>query len=275
MPSDLAPVRFAVVKFVPDPVRDEPINVGIVGVTDEGLEYRFLDSLSSFKSVLDGDDIKGLGVAIKFLRSSMDRSRERSLEDLQELLYGQVRLSELMGGLAEDAQAFLDDQFELYVSSPTLINKARAGEDRTKIKDKIRKAIGARGRQSELFSLAKRKVRGSLGGFPFDFGVLNGHATFIHAISFQTREEYALSEAKILTWAAIDTKGAHADATVTAVVAPPLEPTPAYAEARRVLESQTQVLEANAEQLDPFMSDLLSEPNVRPVPADWLVPEPA
>jgi hypothetical protein len=273
MPSDLAPVRFAVVKFVPDPVRDEPVNVGVVGMTDEGLEYRFLDSLSCFKSVLDADDIKGLGVVIKFLRSSMDRSRDRTLEDLQELLNGQVRLSELMGGLAEDAQAFLDDQFELYVSSSALTKKSRAGEDRTKIKDKIRKAFGARGRQSELFSLAKRKVRGRLGGFPFDFGVVNGHATFIHAISFQTREEYALNEAKILTWAAIDTKEAHADATVAAVVAPPLEPTPAYAEARRVLGSQAEILEATAEQLDPFMSALLSAPDVRPIPADWLIAE--
>lgn len=274
MPSDLAPVRFAVVKFVPDPLRDEPINVGIVGVTEDGFGCRFLERLSGLKPVLDNEDIKGLDVAINFLRSSIDRSRDRSLEDLQELLYGQIRLSELMGGLAEDPRAFLDDQFELYVSGPTAANKSRPGEDRTKVKDKIRKAIGARGRQSELFSLSKRRVKGRLSSYQFDFGVMNGRATLIHAISFQTQAPYALNEARILAFAADDTKRAH-DAAIVAVVAPPLEPTPLYDEARRVLESQTDVFEATDEQLDPFVGELLSVPNVRPVPDDWFILEPA
>lgn len=275
MPSDLAPVRFAVVKFVPDPIRDEPVNVGVVGVTDEGLDYRLLEQLSGLKSVLEGEDIKGLAVALKFLRSSIDRSRDRSLEELQELLYGQVRLSELMGGLAEDAQAFLDDQFEFYVSGPTPTNKSRIGEDRTKVKEKIRKAIGARGRQSDLFALGKRKVKGNLSSFQFDFGVMNGHATFIHAISFQTREEYALNEAKVLAFAAWDTIDAHKDAAIAAVVAPPVEPTSIYDEARRVLESRARVFEANEAQLDPFVGDLLAAANVRPIPDNWFITEHA
>lgn len=275
MPSDLAPVRFAVVKFVPDPIRDEPVNVGVVGVTDDGLDYRLLEQLSGLKSVLEGEDIKGLAVALKFLRSSIDRSRDRSLEDLQDLLYGQVRLSELMGGLAEDAQAFLDDQFELYVSGPTPTNKSRIGEDRTKVKEKIRKAIGARGRQSDLFALGKRRVKGNLSSFQFDFGVMNGHATFIHAISFQTREEYALNEAKVLAFAALDTIDAHKDAAIAAVVAPPVEPTSIYDEARRVLESRARVFEADEEQLDPFVGDLLAAANVRPIPDNWFIAEPA
>lgn len=275
MPSDLAPVRFAVVKFVPDPIRDEPVNVGVVGVTDDGLDYRLLEQLSGLKSVLEGEDIKGLAVALKFLRSSIDRSRDRSLEDLQDLLYGQVRLSELMGGLAEDAQAFLDDQFELYVSGPTPTNKSRIGEDRTKVKEKIRKAIGARGRQSDLFALGKRRVKGNLSSFQFDFGVMNGHATLIHAISFQTREEYALNEAKVLAFAALDTIDAHKDAAIAAVVAPPVEPTSIYDEARRVLESRARVFEADEEQLDPFVGDLLAAANVRPIPDNWFIAEPA
>jgi hypothetical protein len=270
MPSDLAPVRFSVVKYVSDPVRDEPINIGVVGITDKGIDYRFPDTLSRFKSSLETDDLKDLAVAIKFLRSSLDRTPNKSLEELQALHYGRIRLSELLGGLSENPQGFLDDQYELYVSSLTISNKARSGEDRTKVKERIRKAIGGKGRQSEQFALGRRRVKGKLGQFPFDFGIVNGNTTLLHAISFQTHEDYALNEAKILTWAALDTRAAHDDVQIAAVVAPPVEQTATYEEARRVLESQTEVLEANNGELDAFLESILNDPNVRPVSQDWL-----
>jgi hypothetical protein len=271
MPSDLVPIPFAVVKFAADPIRDEPVNVGVVGLTGNGLEARFLDSFSRFKNVLSGEELHAVSVAVKFLRSSLDRSPESSLEHVAESLSGQLRLSDVMGGVSEDVAAFLDDQFEMYVSSSTVQARSRLGEDRKKIKDRIRKVIGGNGRQSELFALAKRRVTGELGNFSFDFGFVNGRATLLHAISFQTREEYALNEAKVLTWAALDTKKRHKDVAIAAVVAPPIERTAAYDEAHRVLASQAEVINANDEALEQFVGGILRDNKVTPIPEDWLI----
>ncbi|HEV3091200.1 MAG TPA: alkaline phosphatase family protein [Candidatus Cybelea sp.] len=121
------------------------------------------------------------------------------------------------------------------------------------------------------YALAKRRVVGKLGQFPFDYGFLNGHATLLHAISFQTREDYSLQEAKVLTWAALDTRKVHNDLRIAAIVVPPLEQTAAYDEARRVLASETEVIDANDEALDDFVGGILTAPHVEPIPEDWLV----
>lgn len=269
MSNGLVPVRFAIVKFVPDPIRDEPINVGVVGVTEDGTETRFLDSLSRLKSVLEDDDVKALSVAIKFLRSSLERS-PKSLEQLNEELYGQVRLSTLMGGVAEDPATFLDDQFEIYVASSPTIKKAQMGENKTKIRDRIRKAIGGVGRQSEFFSLKKARVKGAVARHGFDFGAINGHPTLIQAISFQTSEEYALNEAKLLAWATRDTKRVHDDVEIAAVIAPPRQQSDVYDEALRALSSEdTRIVNSATVELDSFVEGLMT-PDVRPIPNDWL-----
>jgi DUF3037 family protein len=268
--SDFVPTPFAVIKFLPDPIRDEPINVGIIGTVEGQLEGRLLSSFGQLRSRLPSEDLKSLELALRFLRSSIDRSPDLSLARLVETQSGQVTFSALMGGLTEDPSSFLDDQFEIYVKSAEVPHRAELGESRTQIRNRIRKFISAIGRDSEPFAIAKKPVRGKYGTHSFDFGFLNGKVTLVQAISFQTQEQYALGEAKILTLSAIDTRERLGDdVDVLAVVSPPREATPYYDEARRILQSKTTIVDLDSQAEAMVDNIFASDVTVRALPSDY------
>ncbi len=217
---DLTPVPFAVIKYCPDPVRDETVNVGVIGYIDGRLEMRTTPRFSRIRSTTGANDTQSLQIALRFLQSEIDRTPKMEIQDLVYNSWGIIRFSEPIGGLADDPREFLEEQYQIYVydSAPT---KASGMEDRAAIRARVRKAIAAKGRRPEEFAIWKQRVRGKTGKHEFDYGFENGRHTLVRAISLQTSERYALTDARTLSFAVLDTREALDDLHVTAIIAPP------------------------------------------------------
>ena len=93
MDTDLTAVQFAVVKFIPDLVRDEPINVGVVGRVEGRLVFRAVPNFSRVRRIAGIEDSAALELGLAFLRSALDRSPEMELAQLINDATGIVRFS--------------------------------------------------------------------------------------------------------------------------------------------------------------------------------------
>lgn len=266
---DLIPTPFAVVRYTPDVIRNEPINVGVVAEVEGQIRYRLLSSMGRLKAIMDPEEADSLDVALRFLRSSLDREPRRNLPDIVGSYQGQITLSEPLGALTEDPLAFLDDQYEVYVRADSAAQRASQGETRVKMRQRIRQAIASFGKSAETFAISRTPVRGHFQKHAFDFGFVNGQMTLLEAISFQNDPGYALRESKIVALAAIDTKEQYPETLVAAVVAPPVENSDAYQEARAILGSKTKLVENDGD-LESLLQPILTSPDLKPVPNDFL-----
>lgn len=273
----LSPVQFAVVKFVPDAIRDEPINVGIIGGFDGRLCMRMTPKFARIRREARVADTKALEIALRFLQSALDRQPNLTLlEVVSSLDRGILRVGEPTGGLADDPLEFIDDLYDRYVGdTPTT---RMVSTTRRTIRERLRHALASRGTDSDRYAISRKRFVGATGRHDFDFGFENGAVTLMRGISLQTDESYALREARELCFAAVDSHKKESDidraVEVIAVVAPPLEGSAAYEEAEGLLRSNVDryvvidSAESNAEidrvlqsrDLHPLTPDLLADP---------------
>ncbi|HTD37206.1 MAG TPA: DUF3037 domain-containing protein [Candidatus Limnocylindrales bacterium] len=266
--SALVPTQFSVLKFVPDPIRDEPLNVGVVARIDGHYEIRALEAFSRLRSMLDTQDLDSLAAGLKFLRSSLDRTHDMALEDLISRYGGQFKFGPLLGALVEDPLEFLDDQFDLYVQPGEIAKRAAETEDRAKIRKQIAMCIAQRyGRSAEFYALRRRRILGATSQHTFDFGFSNGRVTLLKAISFQNQPGYALGEAKLAAFAVMDTREVSKDTRFAAVLAPPKVSSPLLDDAYSVLMKRMDVV-IESRQVADFLGEVLSAPDVKPISSE-------
>ena len=203
--DEMTPVQFTVVKYVPDLLRDEPMNVGIVARHSDGRSVlRTVPTFGKIRSLANGDST-ALEVGLKFLRSALDRDPNLTLDDLTKSSNGIIRFSEPMGGLALDEEEFIDEQFEFYCSENVKSRVVR-GSDRRQLRISIRKAMSTIGEDASRFEVYKNQVKGKTGGHDLDFAFKNGKVSLFRAISLQSNDAYILSEARTVSFAAVDTR---------------------------------------------------------------------
>jgi hypothetical protein len=264
-----------VVKYLPDPIRDEPINVGVVGNLDGRLVLRMTPKFARVRREAGVSDTSALELGLAFLRSTLDREPSITLVDLVgSMSSGLLRLSEVMGGLADDPWDFIEDQYERYVGD-TVTQRTVPATTRRTIRDHLRSAIARRGADSSRFAISKKRFKGATGRHDFDFGFENGKVTLVRGISLETDEAYALRDARELSFAAIDSHKLEDHIgrmlEVIAVVAPPTEPSGAYDEAYGLVQSNVDryvLLDSPESEIE--IGRVLESPDVRPLAGSML-----
>src|ERR1700676_4195291 len=103
--SGLTPTQFSVLKFVSDPVRDEPVNVAVIARGGERYQIRALEAFSRLRSVLEADDLDSLATGLRFLRSSLDRTSDLNFADLVGRYGGRIKFWTTHGASAGDPPA--------------------------------------------------------------------------------------------------------------------------------------------------------------------------
>jgi hypothetical protein len=276
--ADLSPVQFAIVKYVPDPLRDEPVNIGVVGMVAHRLILRSIPKYGRVKRASGVQDTDPLDTALRFLRSALDRSSGVTLTELASSTFGIIRFGEVQGGLTEDPIDFIDDLYERYVGD--VVTPRAQNVTRQTIRHSVRNAIASKGIDSHMFSIWKRRFQGASGRHEFDFGSENGAVTLLRGISLQTEETYALRDARELSLAAIDSKRMQEridrDVVVIAIVAPSTEPGDAYDEAfGLVISNVDHVAILASDDENSTLNHVFGGPHSRPISRELLVDPPA
>jgi hypothetical protein len=194
--------EFQLIRYVPDPVKNEFVNIGIVLRAGEQTVLRFTRDWSRVRC-LDPDADTEMLEAMESeigLRLSMETGRETKsiLHRLEDWLSNGVQITERKAYLAETVPAGVEDLMRMYVES-TRPGKLRRQAGRTTVRATMRRKFEDAG----VWALMKKNIPASdytEAGDPLriDCGYRNGRMKMFQAISLESDA----NDAKLLAYSA-------------------------------------------------------------------------
>jgi hypothetical protein len=119
--ADLRQIEFFVLRYVPDAVKDEFVNIGVMAVEADGgfAEVRFTRDWRRVKCLDPDVDVEVLEALEREIRGRMAdvADRELMLQKLEESLSNNVQMSAAKGCLTEDPQKEMEELASLYLES--------------------------------------------------------------------------------------------------------------------------------------------------------------
>jgi Protein of unknown function (DUF3037) len=204
--------QFAVLQYVPDPVRQESVNVGVI-VAAPGAstaEVRILKTQDTARLKWLGfkDDVGFLhDVADDLARPTVANGVTISdvLTTAHQQWAGTIRVTELRAALHDDPRDLCEELYGRYVANPRT-RRRPAYRDRRAARRKVTTAL--RGQLPREAVKPQVKVPGHYEAHPFDLGLYNGH--LLHAIaafSFEAPDRETLqTEVAACAWAITDVR---------------------------------------------------------------------
>lgn len=214
--------NFVVAKFVPDLIKNEPVNVGIiVNDSDSEKSYgKFIENFRTLATRYHNVNVNALKVLIDAYRGEYVVASTKYLEDLSNNSHFQLRFTEptaIRSGRPSDA---LNVLFNKYVS---IESKTKTREALTKIQlqGMISKVIQREDFQKEWIE-RRPKIEGRIGHFTFDYGFKNSKINdLIHTISFAVDAKAAYRDSKALAISVEDALSKNDKLDCTAIIHPP------------------------------------------------------
>jgi hypothetical protein len=229
--TERRPCEFLLVRYVPDPVRNEFVNIGVVLRDEEQTVVRFTRDWARVRCMDAGADVGALEAFEEELRArliaeSVTETEKPVLRLLEDSLSASVQLSEAKACLAENAAAEMDELMRLYVEA-----RAREGVQERHPAERGRAGIVRRMRtefeRAGVWPLMRKRIAASAytqAGDPLqiDCGYRpNGVVKMFHAVTLAGE----LDAAKVLAYslprlAQGMERAEHAKLELTAVVEP-------------------------------------------------------
>lgn len=199
------PCTFFLVRYVPDIVRDEGLNIGLFlySPQDEYLDCLFTDDFRRLRAFHPQADLKLLRALPEHFAQEI-KAREKELEqfirEMQESYSNLIQVTPPRAVLAADPQAELEALFGRYIGARRTVQLER--DTRMRIRQRLREALGRQGllanpRLEKQIPAAQWTHAGD--PFTFDYGYRplqiegrpNGHFKFIHALSLKRDNDLA------------------------------------------------------------------------------------
>lgn len=212
---------YTVVRYVPDVVRDERVNIGVIAFSDSDKQSLFLDNWHR---------VKCLGGNATLVKAACTDLQKMDVQRLREALVGwthSIQLSEPCGSL-QDVNTLLLDAARRFLVDPEVTDRGykTKADVLSRTKQSLREAV------SRAVSPAARKlirddastpITGRRESHVFDLHAHNGVPIFgANAISFEVPKKLALRRLVDATkWAIEDVREQDADVFLAVVVSKP------------------------------------------------------
>ena len=202
--TGLKQCEFFLLRYVPDAVKNEFVNIGIVLSEPDGhAEFRMTRDWSRVRCMDPAADLEMLQAIEAELRSRLSQGEEARaaiLKKLDDSFSNVLQVSETKPCLAEDPQAEIEILARLYLQSERRETAARDAGARTRIFNRMRSAFEQAGVWSDRRMWKKVPV-GELAGngdpLKIDCGYRpNGVVRLFHAVSLETD----VNAAKVLAY---------------------------------------------------------------------------
>ena len=246
--------QYTVVQYVPDPVAEERINVGVITWNKRCIRSRFLSNWARVRS-FGGEDIGFLKDFVKSLSEKasgqMDLPEAGGGENLdvphlEKIVreWGRsIQFSEPRGSL-KDAEALLDDMTPLFLREPVRRRpQPRTRATAAKIAATIMLDVVRKMAPEQAEELVKKNgtVDGEIEPHRFDVVLENGSLlAAVHTISFEINEGEHLEKELVTTkWTLSDVRKKHKDLPMAVFVLPPTANASqgTYRDAKRVFKA--------------------------------------
>ena len=257
-------LQFYLIRFMPNLVRGEFINIGVLLYDPERKSFlapRFIEDFRRARRLhpwADIDVLSGLESQLEAESSSGDP--EKFLKRLGELS-NQLSVAEPAAVLTTDAEAELDRLFDTYVREPRYPTRLSVAVERSRawLRNQIRDAL----RNAGLWQRLDRRVpvaefTHAGDRFRFDFGYRrNGHRGFLHALVLDREVDRAKILAYTMERIATRVRAENGTATCTAVVEAPPESDTAQLTARILAEQSIAIVPVG--EMDAYARDLSAQ----------------
>jgi hypothetical protein len=252
--------RFAVLRYVPDPVRQETLNVGVVVASSEPwrIAVRVLHRREAARLKWLGldDDIEFLQDLAEEIGASPQLGREpiwnaEMLERAHQEWGGTVRVSEVRAALHDNAERLCEELYARYVANPRT-RRPHAYRDRREARRRVSRALLAR--LSRETVKEKPTAKGRFEDHRFDYGLGNGQILhLVSTFSFEVpdRDKDTLQiEVDACAWAVSDLRAEQVRIPITVVT---------------IGETQRRLLDRAEEMYESLGARLVREPQID----DW------
>jgi tRNA(Ser,Leu) C12 N-acetylase TAN1 len=245
---------YSIVRYVPDLVRDEGINIGVVlevGVNGQrSVAHHFTEN---FQRAAKIDPFLGTVILERNVKNAIEQIKEE-LEDktLKRVIEihgsGKIQFSQPRLTLVDhdSIQQEINELYEQFVWEER--ESKKLGVTETKLRQKVIKTLLHEGINGERVRVSRPsepiEVKGRRFNHSFDMSVqFNGHPDFIKCISFDVENHLMKRDiAKALTFDAQDIHAGDSDVRVMSVLYPPTkqikEREPSFLEALAILADQ-------------------------------------
>src|SRR5437016_3643572 len=202
--AEMKQCEFFLLRYVPDAVKSEFVNIGVVLTSGDGVaEFRMTRDWSRVRCVDPAADIEMLEAVESELRSRLSagsEARTAILKKLDDSFSNLLQVSETKACLADDLQAEVDTLARLYLQSSRREKVTRDAGARTRIFNRMRSVFEEAGIWDDP-RMRKKVVVGELAGngdpLKIDCGYRpNGIVRLFHAVSLETD----ISAAKVLSY---------------------------------------------------------------------------
>ncbi|HTZ58287.1 MAG TPA: DUF3037 domain-containing protein [Acidobacteriaceae bacterium] len=199
---DRMPCEFQLIRYVPDPVKNEFVNIGVVLRSGEQSVLRFTRDWSRVRCLdpdADTQMLEALEIEIgQRLGAESNHNPRPILSRLQDSLSNSVQITGSKAHLADSILAGIEDLMRLYVENPRR-ERTQQRSGRSSILAAMRTSFEEAG----VWALMRKNIAASRYTRPgdplrIDCGYRNGTMKMFHAISLETDA----AEAKLLAFSA-------------------------------------------------------------------------
>lgn len=216
----MATYSYIVARFIPDIVKNEPINIGVLVQSEKNkVEGKFIENFRSLGQRYKDVNVKALQGILDTLRGEYEVSSYEYLTQVAKDFQYQLVFSKPTSVVAASHKQALEELYNSFISIESK-RALRKVLNRIQLKSLVRKEINQKLEQKWVIS--KHKVKGPKDDFEFDFAFKNGKVSdLLHAISFEGNAKNALVMTKALALTVEYVLKENKDLTCTAVVHPP------------------------------------------------------
>lgn len=214
--------NYVIAKFVPDLVRNEPINIGVI-VHDSKNKIatgKFIDNFRALAQRYHNVNVSALKGILSSFTGSYKIDSANYLSKLGKEFQYQLVFAEPSGIVAGTPEQALSEIYGRFISIDTKRQKRIA-----LTKPQLRALVSQGIKKAEFdrkWVQVKPRIEGTIGHFVFDYGFKNGKVRdLVHTISFDVNPETALRDAKALAISVEDALSRDEELSCTAIIHPP------------------------------------------------------
>lgn len=269
--------KYSIVQYVPNPIADERINIGVVAFDDNDVRVQFLNNWSRVQA-FGREDIHFLRDFAKRMNFAASEGllfpgdepdgtpKHERLKKIARGWMNSIQFTEPRGSL-DNVESLLEDIAQTYLVNIFYPKTKRNRQDAARITTSIiRKALISYDDKPAIKEMFKNDfpVKGSHKEHKFDAVVANGKPYFAaHGISFEVHIPESLQDS--ISWMISDVKKSDPTLPIGIVALPPKQEWPDYEKLNKMYQTTistyrslgAEVLEEN--QVQPWASHTLDE----------------
>jgi hypothetical protein len=195
--GDLRQLEFFLLRYVPDAVKNEFVNIGVVMVEHGGsgfAEVRFTRDWRRVQCLDPQADVEMLGALEREIRGQLasTQDREMLLRRLEDSFSNVIQISPAKGCLAEDPVREIESMASIYLEAAKVGGK-REVSGRQRILGKMRDAFRQAGVEKFVLPVPVAPYTKPGDPFQFDFGYrVAGEIKLFHAVSLKAGVDAAV-----------------------------------------------------------------------------------